>query len=782
MLKKLTYLAVLVVLVAFQLPEKRIRVFMIGDSTMANKPLEDNPERGWGQMISKYFTNEVEFKNYAVNGRSTKSFIKENRWDSVLSQLQSGDYVFIQFGHNDSKVEDSTRYAPAQTLYRENLTKFVTEARSKGAIPVLITPVMRRKFDTEGKFVDQHGEYPGVVKEVAAKLKVSLIDLHKSSEALIVNEGVEDSKRIFLHVKPNHFKNYVGKKEEDNTHFSEYGASLVASLVCQSIRDLKLPLADCLKKSEFEEKYAYELPKIYAPHFKRDTVSILQYGAVADGYTLNTKAINNAIEACAQNGGGVVLIPAGSWVTGPIIMKSDINLHVDKGALVIFTQDMTQYPLVVSSFEGVDAARCQSPITAENLQNIAITGEGIMNGNGFYWRPLKKIKLSDSEWKAHLQKYGGVLTEDKKMWYNSAGALKGSIDNNIGKLTEGKKLEDFEDIKGFLRPNMIRIANCKNILLEDITFENSPAWTTHLMLSDHITMKRVKVKNPWFGTNTDALDLESCTHALVEDCTFDTGDDGITIKSGRDEAGRKRGRPTKDVIVNNCVVYHSHGGFVVGSEMSGGVSNMYVSNCTFIGSDIGLRFKTARGRGGLVENIYVNKVNMKDIPGEAILFDMYYQAKDPIAQAGEKREPPKVETLPVTEATPEFRNFFIRNVTCNGADKAVFSRGVPEMHVKNVLLENLVITSNEGIDIQETSGITIKNARIYTKNTNPVVYVLNSDNVTISNLTYPDSSEVLLQMQGERTKKIKFDRTPYTNAKVKVVADFGAEAKAAELK
>lgn len=781
MFKKLTYLAILVALVAFQMPQKKIRIFLIGDSTMANKPLEDNPERGWGQLFPQYFTNEVEIKNYAVNGRSTKSFIKESRWDSVLNQLQDGDYVMIQFGHNDSKVDDSTRYAAPQTTYRENLIRFVTEARAKGAKPILLTPVMRRKFDSKGIFVDQHGEYPGVVKDVAQKLKVPLIDLHKSSEALIVKEGVENSKRLFLNIPPNHFSKYKGK-ENDNTHFSEYGASLVASLVCQGIRDLKLPLADCLKKSDFIEKFAYELPKIYKPHFKKDTVSIVQYGAVSDGYTLNSVAINAAIDAAAANGGGTVLIPAGSWLTGPIVMKSNINLHVAKGALVIFTQDMSQYPLVVSSFEGVDAARCQSPVTAEKLENIAITGEGIMNGNGYYWRPLKKSKLSDAEWKGHQLKYGGVLTADKKMWYNSESALKGSLDNNIGKIIDGKELKDFEDIKGFLRPNMIRISECKNILIEDVTFENSPAWTTHLMLSEHITINALKVKNPWFGTNTDALDLESCTNALVENCIFDTGDDGITIKSGRDEAGRKRGKPTKDVIVRDCTVYHSHGGFVVGSEMSGGVSNMYVSNCNFIGSDIGLRFKTTRGRGGVVENIYVNNVNMLEIPGEAILFDMYYAAKDPVAQVGEKREPPIVEMLPVTEATPEFKNFYFRNITCNGAAKGIFVRGIPEMHVKNVLLENLVLQATEGIDIQEASGITINNVTMISKNTKPVAYVLNSDNVTISNIKYSNNAELLLHVQGDRSKKIRIDKTDYSKASNKLLVDFGGDNKTVELK
>lgn len=760
--------------VAFFQPDKKPTLFLAGDSTMANKPLEENPERGWGMYLPSYLTSDINIENHAVNGRSTKSFIDQKLWEGIMSKLKEGDYVMIQFGHNDSKVEDTTRYAPAQTVYKTNLIRFVNDVRSKGATPILITPVMRRKFDSTGVFIDQHGDYPGVVREVAKTMNVELIDLHQSSKEMIVNEGVENSKRFFLFIPPNHFKNYKEKKSDDNTHFSDFGAASVASLVCKAINEQNLSVKKYLKPSEFKQKYAYELPKIYKPHFKQDTVNVMGFGAVADGYTLNTVAFNNAINSCEKNGGGVVLIPRGSYVTGPIIMKSNVNLHLNRGALVIFSPDFNQYPLVVSSFEGVDAARCQSPVVAENLQNIAITGDGIFDGNGYYWRPLKKGKMSDNEWKNHLQKYGGVLTEDKKTWYSSEKALKGLKENNIGKLKPGQSVSDFESVKDFLRPNMIRIYQCKNVLIENVTFQNSPAWTTHLMMSEHITLKGVKVKNPWFGTNTDALDLESCKNALVQDCVFDTGDDGICIKSGRDEEGRKRGMPTKNVIVNNCTVYHSHGGFVVGSEMSGGANNLFVSNCNFIGSDIGLRFKTTRGRGGVVENVYVNNVDMKDIPAEAVLFDMYYAAKDPVAMNGEKKEPAKVEFKPVDETTPQFKNFYFANITCNGAEKGIFVRGIPEMHIQNVNIENAVLQADEGIDIQEATGISLKNINLVTKNTNPVVYILNSDKIKLDNVKYKDSADVLLQVQGGRSKDIAFINSNVNGAKKKVAADFGA--------
>jgi unsaturated rhamnogalacturonyl hydrolase len=474
--------------------------------------------------------------------------------------------------------------------------------------------------------------------------------------------------------------------------------------------------------------------KVLPTSFRKDTVSIQKMGALANGQFLNTEVINAAINFMHKKGGGVVLIPKGQWLTGPIVLKSNVNLHLDNGALLVFSADFSLYPLVVSSFEGVNAARCQSPISAENQTNIAITGTGIINGNGMYWRPLKKEKLSEAEWKRHLQTYGGALTEDKKTWYPSKAAADASKSKDIGKLVNGKKLQDFEHIKDFLRPNMLRINGCTRVLVEGVTFENSPAWTTHFLMSKDIVVKGMRVKNPWWGANTDAIDLESCSNVILEDCVFDTGDDGITIKSGRDEDGRKRGMPTQNVFVKNCTVYHAHGGFVIGSEMSGGAKNIHIYDCTFIGTDIGLRFKTVRGRGGVVENIFAHNINMKDIVGEAILFDMYYAAVDPIKINKEDGVQIVAEKFPVTEATPAFRNFYFDNIVVDGASKAVFIRGLPEMQIKEVHLDKLNIKAREGIEIEEAAGIFITNSSIQIKEQGPILKLTNADKINIDTI------------------------------------------------
>ena len=772
-MKRIVYLLAVAIIMGFIAPEKKVVFFMIGDSTMADKPLQNNPERGWGQLFPQYFSDGVEIKNLAVNGRSTKSFIKEGRWDTVMKYMKPGDYVFIQFGHNDSKLDDSTRSAPAQTLYKQNLIKFIIETTAKGGNPILVTPVMRRKFDAAGNFVDQHGDYPGVVRFLADSMHVPLIDLHASSKKMIENEGVEGSKKMFLWIDSNHFKVMpVGKK--DDTHFSEYGAAKVASLVCTEIASKHFAIEKYLLRSAHKEKYAFELPKVYEPHFKKDTFNIVSFGAVKDGVTLNTSAINNAIVAANKAGGGIVHIPAGLWLTGPIVLLNNVEINTARGALIMFTKDRTQYPLKAASFEGVEAARCQSPISATDAENIAITGHGIFNGGGEAWRPLKKGKVTDTEWK-RLLNTGGVLSEDKSYWYPSAGALQGSLTNNIGKLVKGATLQDFEPIRDFLRPNMIRLTNCSNILLEGVTFENSPAWTMHLLMSKHITIKKVTVKNPWYGQNTDALDLESCSNALVDGCNFDTGDDGICIKSGRDEEGRKRGMPTKDVVVVNTTVYHAHGGFVIGSEMSGGSNNLFVSNCTFIGTDIGLRFKTTRGRGGVVENIYASNISMRDIVGEAVLFDMYYAAKDPVPLEGEKREMPVIQTLPVTEATPIFRNFYFNNVYCNGAEKAVFVRGIPEMNISNIVLSDMVFATNKGIECTEGANIEFNNIKLITQQANPLVYIQNSNKISFNNFSFEPGVPLLFSVNGDRSNGIVVKSTNTSAAAKKDEFLFGAK-------
>ena len=745
--------------VAFRPAEApQTQIFLVGDSTMSDKPDLSKPERGWGMAFGQYFDNGVVIRNTAVNGRSTKSFLREGRWAKVLDGLRPGDWVFIQFGHNDEKVEDSTRSAPAQTLYRQLLTKFVQQARAKGANPVLLTPVGRRFFDDHGQRKDDHGEYPGVVREVAKAQKVPLIDLHEKSWALYSALGEAGTRPLFWSYQNGYYQaNPVAPAKNDNTHFSEYGATRVAQLVAQDVQAQHLALAGHLRRTAFAGQLTADLPVVLQASFKKDTFNIAKYGAVANGQTLNTEAFRQAIEACAV-AGGTVLVPRGLWLTGPIALKSNVNLHLATGALVQFTADRSQYPLLKTTWEGEQAIRSQAPLSGVDLTNIAITGHGTFDGAGDAWRPVKKSKLNESQWQ-QLVASGGVLNDKKDYWYPSAASLKGNLLAAAGTPRKSQNPADFEDIRDYLRPNMLSLTRCKQVLLEDFVIQNSPAWTIHPLLCENLTVRRVTAKNPWYGQNTDAIDVESCRNGLIEGCTFDVGDDGLCIKSGRDAEGRKRGVPTENFIIRDCRVYHAHGGFVIGSEMSGGVRNLYVSNCTFMGTDVGLRFKTARGRGGVVENIFVDGIDMTDIAGEAVLFDMYYAAKDPVPMAGESTAPPVIAAQPRSEGTPQFQGFHIANITCKGATTGILVRGLPEMSIKDISIENAVLESKKGLVCQEAENIRLKNVTLLSTDTLPVMEVQNSHNITLDGIRYANGADLLLRVTGDRSKDIRLTNT-----------------------
>jgi polygalacturonase len=288
-----------------------------------------------------------------------------------------------------------------------------------------------------------------------------------------------------------------------------------------------------------------------------------------------------------------------------------------------------------------------------------------------------------------------------------------------------------------------------------VTFQNSPAWTLHLLLSEHVTLKGVKVKNPWHGQNTDGIDIDSTRNVLIEGCVIDTGDDAVCLKSGRDEEGRRRGVPTENVLVRDCTVYHGHGGFVVGSEMSGGVRNVFISDSTFVGTDTGLRFKTTRGRGGVVEQVYAANLRMKDIADAAVLFDMYYGGQSADGTAAPQ----------ATEATPQFRDFFINDVVCRGAGRAVFVRGLPEMNVRGVGLEDFVVQSEEGVYLEEAEGVTLTNVAVYTEKTSPVVTLRNASRVSLDRFGFTKGAGLLVLLAGGRTRAIALPGTEVSRAR-----------------
>lgn len=463
-------------------------------------------------------------------------------------------------------------------------------------------------------------------------------------------------------------------------------------------------LAAALFSQAAESEYAhlyeglpFEMPMVSRPVFADRTVSLADFGGVPDGVTLNTEAFAKAIDTLSAQGGGTLNVPSGVWFTGPIVLKSNVNLHLDGGALIVFSPDENLYKTVYVVYEGFEAWRTQSPISGVGLENVAITGQGVIDGNGGMWRPVKKDKMNSTEWRNLVAK-GGIV--ENNTWYPSQAYIDGmkyADGNRRALLSE----DEAKAVKKFLRPVMVQLVGCKNVLLEGVTFQNSPAWNVHPLMCENLVVDGVFIKNPDFAQNGDGLDVESCKNVIIYRSTLDVGDDAICIKSGKDEAGRKRGIPTENVIVRDCKVFHGHGGFVVGSEMSGGVNNISVSDCQFMGTDVGLRFKSCRGRGGVVKNIYIDNVNMLNISGEALLFDLYYFVKNA----------PK-EIPPVDETTPQFRDIFIRDVTSYNSGKALKFNGIPEMPIENIHVTNATFTALEGGLLSESKGIEFNNVTV----------------------------------------------------------------------
>jgi len=437
--------------------------------------------------------------------------------------------------------------------------------------------------------------------------------------------------------------------------------------------------------SEYFKSLPFRMSEVKAPVIPDRQVSLRDYGAKGDGLTLCTDAFHKAISALSAQGGGHLVVPQGVWLTGPITLQSNIDLHLQHGAIILFSGEAMLYPLVETIYEGGKRVRSQSPITGSGLTNVSITGRGVIDGNGSCWRPLKKEKVTENQWKK-MTSAGGVFPR-ATMWYPSEERVN-------------------------TRPVMVHLESCKNVLLEGVIFQNSPAWNIHPLMCENLIVDGITAKNPSFAQNGDAIDVESCKNVLIVNSTFDAGDDCICIKSGKDEEGRQRGMPTQNVVVSGCTVFSGHGGFVVGSEMSGGVKNILVKDCQFIGTDVGLRFKSCRGRGGVVEKIFIQDIAMFNILGDAITFDLYYGGKSVIETLEDGTRVNNIEPKPVDKTTPEFRDISISRVVCHGARRAMFFNGLPEKPISNITLTDINIVAEQPADYFNCQNVIKKDVTV----------------------------------------------------------------------
>ena len=441
------------------------------------------------------------------------------------------------------------------------------------------------------------------------------------------------------------------------------------------------------------------------PSFKNEVYNILDFGAKSDYKFNNKTAIQSAIDECSKNGGGMVLIPNGFYYTGPIELKSNVNLHLEDNAYVLFSKSKEEYPLIFTEYEGIRRIRAISPVSAKDCENIAITGFGVMDGNGELWRGIKKFKLTEKEWARCLKKSEYVIkNKETEIWCPTKtyydGVLKGEPDYNLE-----NALEIASENYDVYRPVFVSLIRCDKVLIEDVTLQNSPAWNVHPLYCTNFTMNRAKIRNKYSAQNGDGIDLESCQNCEIANSVFEVGDDGICLKSGKNKEARRLPIPTKNVWIHDCKVFDAHGGFVVGSEMSRGISNVVVENCIFNGTDIGVRFKSAIERGGVVEDITIKNIYMSKIINEAMIFTMGYvlvNIEDEHEGVIKKDE----------EELPEFKNITLENIICESSDTALKVQGLPELPIHDITLKNSTIRANKGLELSLCENIKLENTKL----------------------------------------------------------------------
>ena len=459
--------------------------------------------------------------------------------------------------------------------------------------------------------------------------------------------------------------------------------------------------------------------------------TITEFGAVGDGKTLCTAAIQKTVDACAQAGGGKIIVPAGRYLTGPIFLKSNINVEVVAGGVLAFTTDIDSVPSIQGRWEGIDRVVYASLFTGLDLENVSITGHGTLDGQGETW------------WKAHR-----VVHEMRK---------KMGLEEREPENPAGAPLK-------WGRPRMINLYRCKNVLVSGLKIVNSPSWNIHPVNCKNTVIDGVTITAPDNSPNTDGIDPDSCKDLRISNCYISVGDDCIVIKSGyRYQA---HGIPSENITVTNCVFGKGHCGVGIGSETSGGVSNIAISNCICDGTDRGLRFKTARGRGRAVENIRATNVVMRDV-GEAIAVTMFYAG-------GDKHAP-----QPVNEQTPAFRNFHFSDIIVNGGRQAALIEGLPEMPIKGISLSNIVVNGcATGMTCTNANGVTFDNVvvnpekgpalsvdgvrdlEIYRCTTHkpnsgePVLHLENVNNAVVQSCTASEGTGTFLELKGSANSDI----------------------------
>ena len=457
---------------------------------------------------------------------------------------------------------------------------------------------------------------------------------------------------------------------------------------------------------------------LHAEHVNMKTA-----GADATGEKLNSELINKTIADLSENGGGTLYFPAGKYLTGAIKLKSNITIELESGAVLLFSDNFDDYlPFVEMRYEGVVMNSFSPLFYAVDEENITIKGRGKIDGQGKkWWQEFYRIIID--------LKDNGIrdLNHYQPMWDDA---------NNVEELY-AKTNADYTGTldRRFFRPPLFQSIRCNNILIEGVEIVDSPFWTINPEFCDNITVKGITINNPP-SPNTDGINPSSCSNVHISDCHISVGDDCITLKSGRDLQAREYGVPCENITITNCTMLAGHGGVVIGSEMSGDVRKVAISNCVFDGTDRGIRIKSTRGRGGIVEEIRVDNIVMKDIKKEAIILNLFYSKMDP---------------EPVTDRTPIFRNIHVSNLTGSEVNTAITVWGLEEMPIHDVSFNNINIEARDGVIVEWAKNITFRDVRIDASAGSPFK-ISNVDNGMFNNVWTgtPIADKVLLSVKDSK--------------------------------
>lgn len=417
--------------------------------------------------------------------------------------------------------------------------------------------------------------------------------------------------------------------------------------------------------------------------FPAKIYNIMDFGARKGLYTLSTEAINMAIITCSQNGGGTVIVPEGEYLTGPIVMKSNVNLHLEEGAVIKFSTDEKLYmPAVRTRWEGLDCYNTSPMIYAYGETNIAITGKGIIDGQGSneHWWP----------WNGN-PRFG---------WKEGVPHQKGGSRARLQKYSEDlvpveERIFGLEDA---LRPQLVNFNFCNKVLIEGVTLKNSPFWVIHPLFCKNLIVREVEIHS--LGPNGDGCDPESCSNVLIEKCYFDTGDDCIAIKSGRNADGRKWNVPSENIVVRDCIMKNGHGGVVIGSEISGGYRNLYIENCKMDSPELDrvIRIKTNTCRGGVVENVYARNIEVG-------------QCKEAVLKINLEYEPNEVcdRSFP-----PTVKNVYLDNIISHKSKYGVLIIGLKDgQNVDNINVSDCEFNNvEENYEVSGATNVKFENLKI----------------------------------------------------------------------